>query len=231
MILSPHLLLKAKGGRYVVVIRHPIGVKPNALQHDVVFIVGKLARSQKLSDANQIENLLAEARTWIDTYKANLEALPAVPGYSLIDRLKRHKLSFRDSRNNQAALIHAARRGVARETLEAEFGCKAVSVIFKRWPRLRARYPHRTQRKRGGSQITTGGSASKTLLITVLDIAAALKKNPGWQELAAVLEPPLGEVTVLRYLDLLCECFRMRIDKTRAGPIVLDWGILREDRL
>lgn len=232
MILSPHLLM-AKDGRYVVVVRHPEGVKPNALRHDVLYIAGKLVRSQRLSDAERVERLLAAARAWIAARAAERDTLPAVPGYGLVDRLKRYKVSRRDSRDKMAALVRAARQKPPppRQELEAEYGAKAVQVAFKRWPRLRAGYPRSRQRARGGSRITTGGHASRTLLETLLAIAAKLKEQPTWAELAASSDPPLTDGRLHRHLELLRDSFKLDIDDRRKNIVVWDWGLLREDRL
>lgn len=229
-MLSVHIM-QSRGSQAVVVIRHHGGVKPNALRHDVVFIAGSLARGSKLNDAEQLEDLLTSARAWIEAHAHEAETLPAVPGYGLVDRLRRHKRAFRDSRNARARLLRALRRGEDRDALEAEHGRKAVDGAIKRWRKLRAIYPRRAHQKRGGGKIAAGGSASKTLLTLLVAMATKLRESPTWSELAAIQQPPLTEATVLKYLDLLREVFKMQISESRSCVIVHDWGLFRENRL
>lgn len=230
LTLSPHIL-KAKDGPSVVVIRHPKGTKPNGLRHDAVYLAGRLTRSQKLSDAERVEQLLNDARRWIEDHAAAIDALPTLQGHGLIDRLKRHKKAWADSRGKTARLIKAARRGMPRPQLEAEFGAKAVSLIFAKWPRLRARYPKRTPKPRGGSQIKAGGDASRTLLMTLISLAKALNQAPRWEDLAALQTPPLSRDRIHRYLDLLRDSLHMEIQDEQNGPKVIDWGIINPDRI
>lgn len=234
MILSPHILT-AKEGRSVAVIRHPAGARPNALRHDVVFIVGKLKlkRSGEDSEADQLARLLSDAKRWIDANGGvDIDRIPPLPGYGPIDRLKRVKRGWRDNRDRTATLIRAARQKIPRAELEARFGAKAVQLMFARWPRLRAKYPKRAPPKRGGSQILTGGAASHTLLTTLLRVARALDAQPTVEKLTTVQDPPLRAETIYRHLNLLVEVFQMRIWEDHNRRItVQDWGMFDPDRL
>lgn len=230
MILSVHVIA-ASTGQQIAVLRHPIGVKPNALRHDVVFIAGTISRAHRLNGTRKMEELLAVARTWADARTGNVETLSAVPGYGLVDRLRRHKRAFADARAKKARLLIAMRKREDRRALEAEHGRKAVDNARKRWKKLRASYPRRKHQKRGGSRLTAGGSASKSLLLTLVKMAAKLKRSPTWEDLATIKDPPLEQITVIRYLDLLREVFDVKISETRERVNILDWGKLKEDRL